>query len=61
MMLVETMYMIATPIVAANTAIGTFFSGLSTASEFAQALSNPRKAHKVMEIEAPTALKNGSL
>ena len=53
--------MIATPIVAAITAIGTFFSGLSTASLLAQALSRPRKAHSVMEMEAPTALKKGSL
>ena len=47
--------------VAASTAIGTFFSGLSTASLLAQALSSPKKAHSVIEIEAPTAEKKGSL
>ena len=44
-----------------NTAIGTFFSGFSTASLLAQADSIPKNAHKVMAIEEPTASKNGKL
>ena len=34
-----------------NTAIGTFFSGFSTASEFAQADSKPRNDHRVIEMD----------
>src|SRR5688572_1030289 len=41
--------------VATSTAMGTFFSGFSTASAFAQADSSPRNAHRVTEIELPTA------
>ena len=53
--------MTATPIVAPSTAFGTFVSGLSTASELAQADSRPRKAQSVIEMEALSASKNGML
>ena len=53
--------MAAAPNVPPNTAIGTFFSGLSTASVLAQADSSPKNAHNVIEIEDPTALAKGKL
>ncbi|CSA31858.1 Uncharacterised protein [Vibrio cholerae] len=41
------------------TAIGTFFSGFSTASALAHADSKPKNAHNVIAIEPPNAWKNG--
>ena len=40
--------------VAANTALGTDFSGLSTLSSLAQADSNPKKAQNIMGAVAVT-------
>ena len=40
------------PIVAAITAIGTFRCGFCTLSILEQAVSNPKNAHKVKELEA---------
>ena len=54
-------YTYGVSLVIANTAIGTFFSGFSTASAFAQADSNPKNAHNVIEIETPIASKVGTL
>ena len=50
----------AAPRVPPSTAMRTFFSGLSTTSALAHADSNPRKAHNVMAMEEPTAVKNGT-
>ncbi|MNZ98677.1 hypothetical protein D3C78_1179720 [compost metagenome] len=40
-----------------STAMGTFFSGFSTASALAQADSRPRKAHSVIATEELAASK----
>ena len=49
----------ATPTVARRTAFGTFLSGLSTDSELAQALSNPRKDQRSIGSAACTASATG--
>ena len=51
--------MTATAMVAANTALGTDFSGLSTLSSLAQADSNPKKAQNIMGAVAVTAESTG--
>ena len=51
----------AAPNVPPRTAIGTFFSGLSTASELAAADSKPKNAHNVIAMELVAASLNGKL
>ena len=58
---VDAIYTTAAPNVPPNTAIGTFFSGFSTASVLAHADSKPKNDHKVNVIELVTASPNGRL